>query len=77
MDFTYNYGCGVFCEVESVGNHSVELVDYGTTNDGVDFWVIKNSWGMNWGENGYFRIRRGDLQIGSIVLYLPNHSLQV
>ena len=40
--------------------HAVELVDYGTTTEGIDFWVIKNSWGDDWGEDGYFRIRRGD-----------------
>ena len=43
------------------GGHAVEIVDYGTTSSGINFWVVKNSWGDNWGEGGYFRIRRGDL----------------
>lgn len=38
--------------------HAVTMVGYGTTSDGKDFWLVKNSWGTNWGENGYFRISR-------------------
>ncbi|CAD5208695.1 unnamed protein product [Bursaphelenchus xylophilus] len=39
-------------------NHAVTLVGYGV--DGKDpYWLVKNSWGTRWGENGYFRIYRG------------------
>ena len=41
-------------------NHVGILVGYGHDDaSGKDYWIVKNSWGEKWGENGYFRIKRG------------------
>jgi len=43
---------------ENKNNHAATCVGWGTQN-GIDFWILKNSWGKDWGEKGYFRIKRG------------------
>jgi cathepsin L len=39
-------------------NHSVVVVGYGKTTSGVPVWIIKNSWGTGWGQNGYAYVKR-------------------
>jgi len=55
-----SYKSGIYIPVSttSFSRHAVKFVGWGQEN-GVPFWIIANSWNKYWGENGYFRIRRG------------------
>jgi len=56
-----SYSSGIYdgCSYDSniALNHAVQLVGYGSDADG-DYWIVRNSWGTGWGEDGYIRLRR-------------------
>ncbi len=45
-----------------LGGHAVKVIGWGV-QDGVRYWICSNSWGTNWGENGFFRIKFGNCDI--------------
>ncbi|CAN8320414.1 unnamed protein product [Cochlearia groenlandica] len=54
-----HYSGGVFDgECGTDLHHAVTIVGYGMSEEGTKYWVVKNSWGQSWGENGYMRIKR-------------------
>jgi C1A family cysteine protease len=58
-DFYY-YSSGIYKYTSGSleGGHAVIIVGY---NDGESYFIVKNSWGPEWGESGYFRIAYSEL----------------
>jgi len=37
------------------GHHAVECVGWGHDEDGNGYWIMKNSWGCGWGDQGFYK----------------------
>lgn len=76
------YSSGVLSRIcgENKLDHDVLVVGYGTVRTSREqYWIVKNSWGEEWGDKGYVKLRRGDgAENGGIVteLFYPfiNHK---
>ena len=60
QDSFQDYKSGIYteeaCNPEDL-DHGVLLVGYGVEN-GQEYWLLKNSWGTQWGEAGFFKLPR-------------------
>jgi C1A family cysteine protease len=86
-DFFF-YKSGIYVKTSGpddfAGFHAVVLCGWDDVNK---CWLVKNSWGSSWGENGYFRIRMGTNESGcenycywlepEVVKYTPIHPEKV
>ena len=81
-DFYPNYTGGVYQYTwgDFVFGHCIAIVGYDNTWGGEDegYWICKNSWGTDWGEDGWFRIAYGECRIERGVYYYtgPNYPAE-
>lgn len=63
-DALEEYTGGIFCDETGDKNivHDISVVGYGV-EDGQKYWLVRNSWGTHWGEQGFFKVCRGSNNI--------------
>jgi len=70
---TYKSGVYHHTSGSALGGHAIKILGWGTEN-GADYWLVANSWNEDWGNNGFFKIKRGTNECGieqSIVAGAP------
>jgi cathepsin L len=57
----FEYSSGIFdgCKVDTIVDHAVTMYGYGKVGH-IKYWLIRNSWGHDWGEQGFIRVLRHD-----------------
>jgi len=62
-DDFFAYSSGVYVASDDAvyeGGHAIKIVGWGhDATSNLDYWIVQNSWGTDWGMNGYFWIQRG------------------
>jgi len=59
---TYKSGVYQHHTGKYLGGLAVLIIGYGT-EDGKDYWLVKNSWNVSWGADGFFKIAHGEVGI--------------
>jgi cathepsin B len=72
----FSYTSGVYHHVSGsvAGGHAVKILGWGNLNN-TPYWLVANSWNSDWGQDGYFMIRRGTNECGieaGIVAAIPS-----
>jgi cathepsin B len=59
-----SYAGGVYRRSSNkvLGGHAVKVVGFGVEDNGSEYWIVANSWGNKWGEEGFFKIAFGQCE---------------
>lgn len=62
----WKYKGGIFKDTKghTTPHHATSVLGWGKSNAGQKYWIVRNSWGTYWGENGYFKIAKGVNNLG-------------
>jgi len=60
---TYKSGVYVQTSNTALGGHAIKILGWGVES-GTPYWLVANSWNEDWGDNGFFKIRRGTDECG-------------
>jgi cathepsin B len=60
---TYKSGVYHYVSGDYLGGHAVKILGWGVLS-GTKYWLVANSWNTDWGDSGYFKIRRGTDECG-------------
>jgi len=60
---TYKSGVYYYTKGAALGGHAIKIVGWGVEG-GVPYWRVANSWNGDWGDKGFFKIRRGTNECG-------------
>jgi len=59
-----NYDGGVITSCGDSLDHCVQIVGWDTYSDGTPYWTVRNSWGTDWGNDGYVYVERNQDECG-------------
>ena len=60
---SYKSGVYVHKTGQALGGHAIKIIGYGVEN-GVEYWLCNNSWNDTWGDNGFYKIKKGVNECG-------------
>ena len=63
-----NYESGIYKQTvgDQVGGHAMKLVGYGYDMYEGLYWILQNQWTVEWGEEGFTKIKAGEIGIDSV-----------